>query len=79
VPIATNSAIPVADDIFSVLYGSCVPFPPDEVHRLYGDLATYLDRFEEAARSAEKAGVLLPRDVTALVGEARAAYPDAAR
>ena len=40
VPIAQNSAIPVADDIFSVLYGSCVPFPPDEVRRLYGDLAT---------------------------------------
>ena len=79
VPIAQNSAIPVADDIFSLLYGSCVPFPPDEVRRLYGDLATYLARFEEAARAAEKAGVLLPRDVTALVDEARAAYPDAAR
>jgi Alpha/beta hydrolase domain len=79
VPIAQNSAIPVAADIFSVLYGSCVPFPPDEVRRLYGDLATYLARFEEAARAAEKAGVLLPRDVTALVDEARAAYPAAAR
>ena len=43
--------------IFSVLYGSCVPFPPDEVRRLYGDLAMYLARFEEAARAAEKAGV----------------------
>jgi hypothetical protein len=79
VPIAQNSAIPVAPDVFSVLYGSSVPFPPDEVRRLYGDLATYLGRFEEAARSAEKAGVLLPRDVTALVDEARAAYPDQAR
>ena len=58
-----------------MLYGSCVPFPPDEVRRLYGDLDTYLARFEEAARAAEKAGVLLPRDVTALVDEARAAYP----
>ena len=30
VPIARNSAIPVADDIFSVLYGSSVPFPAAE-------------------------------------------------
>ena len=59
----TNSAIPVADDIFSILYGSSVPFPADKVRALYGDLATYLARFEEAARAAEKAGVLLPRDV----------------
>ncbi len=78
VPIAQNSAIPVADDIFSPLYGSCVPCPPHEVHRLYGDFATYLARFEEVARAAEKAGVL-PQDVAALVEEARAAYPDAAR
>ena len=79
VPIAQNSAIPVAPDIFSVLYGSSVPFPPDEVRRLYGDLDTYLARFEEAARAAEKAGVLLPRDVAALVDEARVAYPAATR
>jgi hypothetical protein len=79
VPIAQNSAIPIAPDIFSVLYGSCVPFPPDEVRRLYGDLATFLARFEEAARAAEKSGVLLPRDVTPLVDEARAAYIDATR
>ena len=52
---------------------------PTRSAALYGDLAKYLARFEEAARAAEKAGVLLPRDVTALVDEARAAYPDAAR
>jgi hypothetical protein len=79
VPIAQNSAIPAADDIFSVLYGSCVPFPADEVRRLYPDLATYLERFEDAARAAERAGVLLPRDVTALVDEARDAYAEAVR
>jgi hypothetical protein len=75
VPIATNSAVPLGNDIFSVLYGSCEPFPVEKVQALYGDRATYLARFEEAARAAEKAGVLLPRDVDALVDEARSAYP----
>ena len=74
VPLATNSAIPLAPDIFSVLYGSCVPFPPEKVTELYGDEATYLSRFEEAARAAEKAGVLLQRDVEALIGEARESF-----
>ena len=36
VPIAQNSAIPVGTDIFSLLYGSCGPFPAEEVRRLYG-------------------------------------------
>jgi hypothetical protein len=79
VPIAQNSAIPVADDIFSVLYGSSVPFPAAKVHELYGDEATFLARFEEAARGAEKAGVLLPRDVPALVDEARSSFPSSGR
>jgi hypothetical protein len=74
VPLAQNSAIPVADDIFSVLWGSSVPFPAAEVRARYGDAATFLARFEEAARAAEKAGVLLPRDVPPLLEEARAAY-----
>jgi hypothetical protein len=76
VPIATNSAVPLANDIFSILYGSCVPFPVEKVRALYGDRATYLARFEESARAAEKAGVLLPRDVDAAVQEASQAYPD---
>ena len=78
VPLAQNSAIPVADDILSVLYGSSVAFPAAKVRQLYGDQATFLARFEEAARAAEKMGVLLPRDVSALVDEARASYHDAA-
>lgn len=75
VPPACNSMEPLADDIFSLLYGSCRPFPDDEVAALCGDRATYLARFEEAARAAERAGVLLPRDVAALVEGAAAAYP----
>jgi hypothetical protein len=75
VPVAQNSAVPVADDIFSVLYGSSVPFPAAKVRDLYGDAATFLARFEEAARAAEKTGILLPRDVLTLTDEARASYP----
>ena len=71
VPIAQNSAKPLADDIYSVLGGSSHPFSDDKLRSLYGDPASYVARFEEAARAAEKAGVLLPRDVEALVEEAR--------
>jgi hypothetical protein len=71
VPVAKNSAIPLTDDIYSRLRGSCVPFAPETLAALYGDQATYLSRFAEAARAAEKEGVLLPRDVESLIEEAR--------
>ncbi len=71
VPVAKNSAIPLTDDIYSRLGGSCVPFPPETLTARYGDQSTYLSRFADAARAAEKEGVLLPRDVEALIEEAR--------
>ena len=75
-PTAQNSAIPLADDIYSVLGGSCHPFPPDRLKALYGDEAAHLARFEAAARAAEGQGVLLHRDAEALINEARSAYPE---
>jgi hypothetical protein len=75
VPIAQNSAIPLAPDIWAFLGGSCHPFPPEKLRDLYGDKRTYLARFEAAARAAEAQGVLLPRDVEALIEEARVTYP----
>ena len=72
VPIATNSAVPLGEDIYSRLGGSSKPFPPATLRQLYGDHDRYVTRFEEAARAAEKAGVLLPRDTEALIEEARA-------
>jgi hypothetical protein len=75
VPLAQNSAIPLKDDIFSFLGGSCRPFPRETVHALYGDVETFLARFEAAARRAVEAGVLLPRDAAPLVAEARASWP----
>ena len=71
VPVACDSAIPLAPDIRSLLAGSSTPFEPATLRDLYGDEATYVDRFTAAARAAEKAGVLLPRDVDALIDEAR--------
>ena len=70
VPIATNSAIPRVADIFGMLGGSSEPFSPDALITRYGDRDTYLAKFEAAARAAGAAGVLLPRDVTALVAAA---------
>jgi hypothetical protein len=75
VPSAHNSAIPAGHDIFSRLNGSSKPFPPDKVQALYGGRSIYLARFEEAARSAEKAGVLLVRDVDGLLAEAATSWP----
>lgn len=75
-PVATNSSIPLGGDLFAILCGSCVPFTPEKVLELYGRKATYLARFQEAARDAERRGVLLPRDAEALLEEARSrAFP----
>ena len=74
VPVAQNSSIPLGEDIYSRLGGSCRPFSDEKLRALYGDKATYLARFEEAARAAEKAGVLLPRDVETMLEEARRSF-----
>jgi hypothetical protein len=44
------------------------------VRALYGNVDTYLSRFEQATRAAEKAGVVLARDVEPLLSEAKEAY-----
>ncbi len=75
VPVATNCAIPRGEGIFALLGGSCEPFPAEKVRALYGDQATYLARFEAAARKAVHEQVLRPRDVPKLLAEARALWP----
>jgi hypothetical protein len=70
VPVAQNSAVPLGSDIFSYLRGSSVPFPAEKLATLYPDGASYLSRFEEAARAAEKSGAILARDADALIAEA---------
>lgn len=60
VPLATNSAVFAPESMAGFLAGSCVPFPPEKLLALYGNLDTYLERFGEAARAAVKSGVVLP-------------------
>jgi hypothetical protein len=75
VPLAHNSAIQRAPDIFARLVGSHEAFSVDDLRRRYGSRERYLAAFEKAARSAESASVILPRDVEALVAEAQASCP----
>lgn len=75
VPLAQNSAIPLTDDIFAVLGGSSHPFSKERVVALYGDRETFLAKFEQAARAAEAAGVIRPRELPKLVAEASATWP----
>lgn len=75
VPLATNSAIPLGPGIYPMLYGSCHPFRRERAVALYGNQATYLARFTEAAEAAVSAGVLRPRDVPKLIAEATALWP----
>ncbi len=75
VPIAHNSAIAGSPGVLSRLGGSCVPFPPEQGRDLYGTKEEYLRRFEEATRAAEKAGVILPRDVDGILAEAAEEVP----
>jgi len=70
VPLAQNSAIPLAEDIFAYLRGSSRPFPAEKLRALYGSKLAFLTKFETAAQRAVAAGVLRPRDVAALLAEA---------
>lgn len=71
VPLARHDAVPLGADLVSWLCGSSTPYSPMAIRSLYGDEQTYLEKFEKAARVACAAGVLLERDVPALVAEAR--------
>ncbi len=75
-PLATNTAIPLAEDVFAYLRGSSHPFTAEKLRTLYGTRAAYLTKFEAAAQRAVAAGVLMPRDVAPLVAEANAWWLD---
>ncbi len=74
VPVACNSAIPLAPTRGLLLRGSNRPFDAKELAALYRDEADYLAKFEQAAGRAVQAGVMLPRDVTPAVAEAAREY-----
>jgi hypothetical protein len=75
VPLGHNSAIQQAPDVFARLVGYHERFPEEKVRALYGSREAYLARYDEAARAAEAAGVILPRDVEPLLAEAAQAFP----
>jgi hypothetical protein len=70
VPLAKNSAIPLADDIFAVLGGSSQPFDRDQILALYMDRDTFIAAFKRATTAALDAGVIRPREVANLIAEA---------
>jgi len=74
VPVAHNSAIPLGEDVYSLLRGSSRPFDAARLDALYGDEETYIAEFTQATMSAVDAGVLLPRDITPMIEEARREY-----
>ena len=74
VPIAQNSSIPLGPGILLLLRGSCVPFDEATLDSLYADESAYIEKFTAAARAAEKAGVLLARDVEPLILAAQDEY-----
>jgi Alpha/beta hydrolase domain len=75
VPLGHNSAIQQAPDVFSRLVGYHESFPEEKVRARYGSREEYLARYAEATRAAEAAGVILPRDVDALLAEGAQAFP----
>ena len=75
VPLAHNSAIQRAPDVFSRLVGSHEAFPVEKVRQLYGNRENYLARYEAAIRAAEATSAILPRDVDSLRAEAAAKTP----
>jgi hypothetical protein len=74
-PIAHNSAIPQTPDLFGRLLGYHEAFPVETVKELYESRERYLDRYEQSARSAVAASVVLPRDVDGLIREAEENCP----
>ncbi|MFT7652089.1 MAG: hypothetical protein ACI9ON_003744 [Limisphaerales bacterium] len=75
-PIATNSAIPLSEDIFAYLGGSSQPFAQSRLQTLYDNKSAFLKQFESAAAEAVAAGFLRPREVARLVQEAADRWPD---
>jgi len=70
VPLAKNSAIPLGEDIFSLLGGSSYPFPPEQLEALYGDKERFLALFSHAAKAAIANGAMTSRAFDQLILEA---------
>lgn len=75
VPAATLSGEAVGDGVLCRLFGSTVPFPPEDLVGRYGDREAYLDEVDEAIERAVQDGYLLEDDVEVARTEAEEAWP----
>jgi hypothetical protein len=73
-PVATNTSIAITSDFSGSLRGGNHPFGAKKLDALYGGEAKYLAVFEQAARRAVRAGVMLARDVAPTLEEAAQEY-----
>ena len=69
-PLAKNSAIPLTEDIFALLGGSCLPFSQAKLKTLYNDKTHFLALFSRAANAAVADGAITSRALDGLVEEA---------
>ena len=74
VPVAMNSAIPLEPTRGLLLRGSSSTFETAKLKALYGNEQAYLKRFEDAAHRSVQAGVVLARDLPALLEEAASEF-----
>ena len=59
VPLAQNSAIPLAPGIWASLRGSSHPFSKEKILALYGDQVSFLAQFEQADHACSNCANLL--------------------
>ena len=58
-------------NMFSVMFGSATPFPPEKLAELYPNHQDYAAKVMAAARTSVAAGYLLPADQTEIVSHAQ--------
>jgi hypothetical protein len=74
VPVAHDTGVSPVEGLGG-LGGGHEPFDKDKLIALYGDHATYVARFSEAAAAAVNAGVLSASEADQLVKDARESEP----
>lgn len=74
VPVMVVNSELEAIACYGVRQPDTIPFPAAKRRQLYSDQATYIAQFEQAARAGEKAGVVLSRDVDAMIEEALSTF-----
>nr|WP_249420499.1 alpha/beta hydrolase domain-containing protein [Rhabdothermincola salaria] len=72
VPVSALSGEGNPSSVFCSLFGQSAPFSDEQLRSLYGDHATYVERFTAAADEALEAGFLLEPERDEMVAEAEA-------